>query len=330
MSNTQTPQILGTPPEPYDGNAYRATAFLNVLENFFTINAATFNTSAKKVAAALTYFKQGTQGGDWASDVIAEALPTNNYGSWTDFKAAFKAQFVPPETQVEAIQKVHTTPQKNREFNEWYQEWSTYARQANINEATKIYAFQSALNQALHNKILQLSPMPTTLTALVEKAREFDKNWRTFVGPQQGFRHSGNNARIREISEDDTEINAGTSSRGSSNHGRGQGQGQGHGCGRLTPKERKHQWDNNLCMYCGNAGHRALQCTKPPNRRPGYKFGNINNNKVSVWKIESVPEEEMEKLTLDDESGINVASTNYFELLVKFDIDDQQSFMDTL
>jgi len=83
-------------------------------------------------------------------------------------------------------------------------------------------------------------------------------------------------------------------------------------------------------MYCGNAGHRALQCTEPPNRRPGYKFGNINNNKVSVRKIESVPEEEMEKLTLDDESGINVASTNYFELLVKFDIDDQQSFMDTL
>jgi len=328
MSTTQTPRILGTPPEPYDGNAYRATAFLNVLENFFTINAATFDTSAKKVAAALTYFKQGTRGGDWASDVIAEALPMNNYRSWTNFKAAFKAQFVPPETQVEAIQKVHTTPQKNREFKEWYQEWSTYARRANIDEATKIYAFQSALNQALHNKILQLSPMPTTLTTLVEKAQEFDKNWRTFAGPQQGFHCSGNNARIQEISEDDTEINATTSSRGSSNRGRGQGRGRGHG--RLTPKERKHRWDNNLCMYCRNAGHHALQCTEPPNRKPGYKFGNINNNKVLVRKIESVPEEEMEKLTLDDESGINVASANYFEPLVKFDIDDQQSFMDTL
>jgi len=83
-------------------------------------------------------------------------------------------------------------------------------------------------------------------------------------------------------------------------------------------------------MYCGTAGHHALQCTKPPNRRPSYKFRNINNNKVLVWKIESVPEEEMEKLTLDDESRINVASANYFKPLVKFDIDDQQSFMDTL
>jgi len=192
--STQTPQILGTAPEPYDGNAYRAAAFLNVLENFFAINSATFDTLAKKIASALTYFKQGTRAGDWASDLIAEALTTNNYGSWNDFKAAFKAQFVPPETQVEAIQKVHTTPQKNREFNEWYQEWSSYARRATIDEATKIYAFRSALNTALHNKILQLSPMPTTLSALVEKAQEFDKNWRTFAGPNQGLRRGGNNA----------------------------------------------------------------------------------------------------------------------------------------
>ena len=215
MSTAPTPRILGTPPEPYDGNPYRATAFLNVLNNFFSINATTFDTSEKMIAAALTYFKQGTRGGDWASDIIEEALHTNDYGTWNDFKKAFTTQFVPPKTQVEAIQKVHTTPQKNREFNEWYQEWSTYARRANIDEATKIYAFRSALNQALHNKILQLSPMPTTLAALVEKAREFDKNWRTFASPNQAARRG--NARIREISNDNgTEINATTSRRGSS------------------------------------------------------------------------------------------------------------------
>ena len=83
-------------------------------------------------------------------------------------------------------------------------------------------------------------------------------------------------------------------------------------------------------MYCGTAGHRVLECTAPPNKRPGYKFGNINNNKATVRKIESVLEEDMEKLTLEDESRINVASANYFEPLVKFEVDDQQDFMDTL
>jgi len=38
----------------------------------------------------------------------------------------------------------------------------------------------------------------------------------------------------------------------------------------------------------------------------------------------------MEKLSLEDESGINIASTNYFEPLVKINVDDQLSFQGTL
>jgi len=162
---TNQPCILGTAPEPFDGKGDNAIAFWNVLDNYFTVNATTFDMDKKKIASALTYFKQGTQAGDWASDHITITLATNptDYGTWQAFKDTFKAQFIPLETQVEAIKRVHTTPQQNREFNEWYQEWSKYARRANIDDATKMYAFRSALNTALHNKILQLSPMLTTL-----------------------------------------------------------------------------------------------------------------------------------------------------------------------
>jgi len=183
------PRILGTAPESYNGKGDTVIAFWNSLENYFTVNATTFDTDEKKVSSALTYFKQGTQAGDWASDHIATILAGNpvNYGTWQDFKDAFKAQFILPETQNEAIQSIHNTPQRNWEFGEWYQEWSRYARQANVDEATKMYAFRRALDTALHNKLLQLSPMPTMLAGLVEKAREFDKNWCTFAGPTRGF-----------------------------------------------------------------------------------------------------------------------------------------------
>jgi len=183
------PRILGTAPESYNGKGDIAIAFWNSLENYFIVNATTFDTNTKKVSSALTYFKQGTQAGDWASDHIATILAGNpvNYGTWQDFRDAFKSQFIPPETQNEAIQNIHNTLQRNREFGEWYQEWSRYARQANVDEATKMYAFRRALDTALHNKLLQLSPMPTILAGLVKKAREFDKNWRTFAGPTRGF-----------------------------------------------------------------------------------------------------------------------------------------------
>jgi len=70
-----------------------AIAFWNSLENYFIVNATTFDTDEKKVLSALTYFKQGTQAGDWASNHIATILAGNpvNYGTWQDFKDAFKA-----------------------------------------------------------------------------------------------------------------------------------------------------------------------------------------------------------------------------------------------
>jgi len=202
------PRILGTAPEPYNGKGDMAIAFWNALENYFTVNATTFDTNTKKVWSALTYFKQGTQAGDWASDHISTILAGNpvNYSTWDDFRDAFKAQFIPLETQNKVIQNIHNTPQRNWEFGEWYQGWSRYARQANVDKATKMYAFHRALDTALHNKLLQLSPMPTTLARLVEKAREFNKNWCTFAGPTRGFQRQ--NPCIREISEEESKINA--------------------------------------------------------------------------------------------------------------------------
>jgi len=131
-----------------------------------------FNTNHKKVVSALTYFKQDTLAGEWASDRMATAIaaqPTN-YGMWQAFKDAFKAQFIPPQTELEVLSKLHATPQGSREFNEWYQEWSQHAHHANVDENTKMFTFHNALNGAISNKIASQSPQPTTLAELVEHA----------------------------------------------------------------------------------------------------------------------------------------------------------------
>jgi len=129
MAQANTPRLIGMAPELYDGQGNKALAFWNILENYFTVNEDTFNTNHKKVVSALTYFKQDTQAGEWASDRMATAIaaqPTN-YGTWQAFKDAFKVQFIPPQTELEVLSKLHATPQGSREFNEWYQEWSQHA-----------------------------------------------------------------------------------------------------------------------------------------------------------------------------------------------------------
>jgi len=79
------------------------------------ITNAVYNTNNKKVPAALTNFKAGTCGGDWASNRIAEALAANpnNYRTWAQFQTAFQKQFIPPEVQQEAIKGMHDTHMGN-------------------------------------------------------------------------------------------------------------------------------------------------------------------------------------------------------------------------
>ena len=129
-----------------------------------------------------------------------------------------------------------------RNFGEWYQEWSTYASRSGANEETKMFAFRKAIPQALHQKIIGISPQPMTLDDLVEKAREFDRVWRlysnpAFTGstskPQGGFKN-----RAATTEEDGAQVNAFTQK-----------------FEKLSKEEKDRCFKNKLCLYCGKPGH---------------------------------------------------------------------------
>ena len=250
MAQANTPRLIGTAPELYDGQGNKALAFWNILENYFTVNEDTFDTDHKKVASALTYFKRDTQAGEWASDKMATAIaaqPTN-YGTWQAFKDAFKAQFIPPQTELEALAKLHDTPQGDREFNEWYQEWSQHARRANVGANTLMFTFRNALNEGINNRIASQSPQPATLAELVERARDLDRYWRMYAKPS----NNRDSRHINELSGDysPTDINATQLSSYETPIQRK----------RLTQEQRHYRKENNLCFYCGNGGHSAGGC----------------------------------------------------------------------
>jgi len=215
MAQQNQPRILGTAPDLYDGSPDKAIDFWNTLANYYNINSGIYTTDAQKVSSALTHFKIGTSGGKWASDLMHTALNANpvNYGTWNDFKAAFDKQFIPPATQMEAIAKMHDTSMGAKDFATWFLDWSTQARRMGVDETTKMWAFRRALLPALQNKLLTLSPQPTILDTLVEKAQEFEHNWQIFggsagtsrgCGSSRGNWRSNQHPRIQEIKEDDT------------------------------------------------------------------------------------------------------------------------------
>jgi len=128
---------------------------------------------------------------------------------------------------MEAITKMHDTLMGAKDFATWFLDWSTQARRTGVDETTKMYAFRRALPPALQNKLLMLSPQPTTLDTLVEKAQDFERNWQIFrgsagtsrgCGSSQGNWRSNQNPRIQEIKDEDIIEVATTHPR----HGRGQ------------------------------------------------------------------------------------------------------------
>jgi hypothetical protein len=94
---------------------------------------------------------------------------------------------------------------------------------------------------------------------------------------------------------------------------KGKFQKQGH----LTFAERKHHMENNLCLYCGKAGHKAIECNAPPNKQPGTK----------LCQVDMIPEEEISDTNPLDKSGVNQMSTNQYAPLMDTD-DIMESTMD--
>ena len=147
-----------------------------------------------------------------------------------------------------------------------------------------------------------VSPQPTTLAGLVEKAREIDNNWRTFgnpggQGPQSFNFRRNNNPKVREVINEDAEVNA----------TRGRTTPPKH-CRCLTPEEWQHRIDNNLCLYCGKPGHKAIECTVPPNKRPRTK----------LQQVETAERDEEPDDPLDDRS-VNIIGVEETPLPFSFE-----------
>ena len=108
MATTLHP--VGAPPEAYDGKASSAITFWNTLKNYYIVNSAIYANEKAWIESALTHFKLGTQAREWASDQIAKALSASpaDYRTWAKLKKDFNTQFIPPQTQVDAITKMHS------------------------------------------------------------------------------------------------------------------------------------------------------------------------------------------------------------------------------
>ena len=155
---------------------------------------------------------------------------------------------------------MYTSKMGRRPFNEWYQDWSTYASRSGANEETQMFAFRKALPQALHQKIMGVSPQPTMLEDLAEKAHEFNHLWCMYLTPAF-TRSSGPQTQALATDEEHTQVNATMSS-----------------CpllgGKILKEEKDKHYKDKLCFHCGKPNHMARECqVKKSNLSQGPRKG---------------------------------------------------------
>jgi hypothetical protein len=320
-----TAKLVGTPPEQFDGSASKAESFLSALQNYYYLNETLFSDESRRVAAALSHFKVGTPAGEWARDKQNAALSATRvyYGTWNDFLDDFKKHFVPVQTEQQAMNAIWTVHMKNRPFHEWYQEWSTYASRSGANDATKMYAFRQALPRGLNDKLSGVTPVPTTLTELVNKARDFDQQYRLWAQPDRGnassFRPKG--PRMRGTTIEDPSINHADANI------------QEFKQKKLSKEERDKRTANNECYYCGHAGHFARECRSRPagrGRGRGQSRGQSRFNKPVRTRAtetgEEAPSENPETSDAATVSRIYHDQENHFKVLESLPADVAEDF----
>jgi len=281
MATPATSKMLGSAPESFDGKAERAETFWSNLANYFYLNDILPADESKRVSAALTYFKLGTPAGEWARERQKKALAATpvTFGTWNTFKDAFSNHFVPAQSQLEAANAMHSTPMRNRLFNDWYQEWSMYADRAGVDENTKMYAFRKNLNQATHSKILGVSPQPTTMADLVKHARAFDQVWHVFRSDAftDGRPRYTKNRGATTEEGDSAQINLFT----------GKEQYK-----KISKEEKDRRFREKLCLYCGGKGHMVKECRIKQNAQNAPRTG---QNTKRDWKARATTTQETEK-----------------------------------
>jgi hypothetical protein len=198
--------------------------------------------------------------------------------------ADYKKHFVPADTQLEAGALMHNLHQGNQPFNTWYQTWYTHASRAGVDENTRMFAFRRNLNQALHNKLIALSPQPTTLANLVQKAREFDRVYQLYNSPAFTQRQPGIRTR-GSTTEDAPQINySGTPQTPSQQRGP------------LSKEERERHFKEKLCLYCGKPNHIAKNCRQKqnPQKKPGVAPPKVHMATITETPTEEAPTEALQ------------------------------------
>uniref|UniRef100_A0A3B3BDH1 CCHC-type domain-containing protein n=1 Tax=Oryzias melastigma TaxID=30732 RepID=A0A3B3BDH1_ORYME len=242
------------PPERFSGDPAQCRTFISQCDLYFTSQPSRFLSESAKVAFAILFLTG--KAGRWGTAEWGRRSQVCS--SFKHFSDALRQVFDPVTPEIEAGLNLPRLSQNNRSVDDYAIEFRTLAADCSWGERALTDVFYQGLNDFIKDE-LAARDCPTSFDALVELASRIDRRMR------DRRREKGRRQFTIKPLFFKTDRTSAATTRGSEEEA---GEPMQLGYLRLSPEERERRQKQNLCFYCGEAGHQVGTCPVKDKAQP--------------------------------------------------------------
>lgn len=247
-------------PEVFKGErGSTARSFIQACELYFTLRPNDFTTEAIQIQFTLMLLQD--KAARWAQPIMQEVLSPPATGAthrttvWATFKAEFVTAFYDPDEARSAAHRMRELKQK-RSAAEYTSEFRELVAILGWTEEAQLrHQYYQGLKDHVKDDLATRDD-PATLDALIRLAIQIDnRHYTRSLEKKENAGHTTHRPTPRPQPRVEPTPPPPPASQQyipmdlSATNSR-----------RITPQERKRRFDNNLCLYCGQSGHRKSAC----------------------------------------------------------------------
>jgi len=275
IENYREPNVAE--PQHFYGKREELMSFLTQIRLVFELQPSRFNSERQKVLYTVSFLR-GTAS-NWFQPFLAQKPTPDMLDDFEDFVDALKKAFGNPNQSASAEREIRNLKQTTS-VSTYSSDFQRLAAFLEWNDAAKISQYYWGLKDSIKDEFAKVD-RPNNLSELITLAikidtriyeRHIEKRYSSFAqnkytsySQQNNYEPATNSTQFQATRYEPMEVDS---------------IGPKAKRGPLSVEERKHRFENKLCMYCARPDHFASKCPL----RPSAKINAANLNKDTDYQ----------------------------------------------